>query len=75
MKKTKWNRVGTHQKLASAQYIYIYIYISLSINGELLEKVDEYKYLGMIFDKNLNLSLHIDKMCSKISQRAGLLEE
>ncbi len=33
--KTKWNRIGTHQKLARAKDI------SLSINGELLEKVDE----------------------------------
>ncbi len=62
VKKSKWNLIGTQQKPARPHYI------SLSINGELLEKVDEYKYLGMLFDKNLNWYFHIDKMCSKISQ-------
>ena len=68
VKKTKWSFIGTHQKLARAQDM------DLSINGQPLVKVDEYKYLGMYFDKNLNWHFHIDKMCSKISQRTGLLK-
>ncbi len=47
--------------------------ISLSINGEPLEKVDEYKYFSMLMDKNLNWHFHIDNMCSKIWQRTRLL--
>ncbi len=45
-----------------------------TVNGEQLERVDEYKYLGMIFEKNLNWQNHIDKMCAKISQQLGLLQ-
>ncbi len=49
--------------------------ISITVNGEQLERVDEYKWLGMIFDKkNLNWHNHIKKMCTKISQRLGLLQ-
>ncbi len=44
------------------------------MNGEQLVRVDEYKYLGIIFNKNLNWHNHIDKMCAKFSQRLGLLQ-
>ena len=67
VKKTKWSLIGTHQKLSRAENV------SIDICGETLEKVDEYKYLGMFFDKNLNWHYHIDKLCSKVSQRTGLL--
>ncbi len=48
--------------------------INITVNGEQLERVAEYKYLGIIFNKNLNWHKHIDKMFAKISQRLGLLE-
>ncbi len=57
VKKTKWKLIVT-QKLEREQDI------PLSINGESLEKVEEYKYLNWHF--------HIDKMCSKISEITGL---
>ncbi len=68
VKKTKWSLIGTYQKLEKATEI------SITVNSEQLERVDEYKYLGMIFDKNLNWHNYIDKMCAKMSQRLGLLQ-
>ncbi len=67
VKKTKWNLIGTYQKIGKATEI------SITVNGEQLERVDGYKYLGMIFDKNLNWHNHIDKMCATISRRLGTL--
>ncbi len=58
VKKTKWSLVGTYQKLGKATEI------NITVN----DRVDEYKCLGMIFDKNLNWHNHIDKMCAKISR-------
>ncbi len=53
-KKIKWSLIGTYQKLGKATEI------NITVNDEHLERVDEYKYLGMIFDKNLNWHNHID---------------
>ncbi len=57
-----WNLIDTYQKLGKPTEI------SITVNGEHLERVDEYKYLGMMFDKNFNWHNHIDKMCANISQ-------
>ncbi len=48
--------------------------LSHSFNGEQLERVGEYKYLGMIFDENLNWYKHINKMCAKMLQQLGHLQ-
>ncbi len=53
VKKTNWNLIGTHQRLAQD--------IFLSINVELLEKVTN--ILVCFFYKNLNWHFYIDKMC------------
>ncbi len=68
VKKTKWSLISKYQKLRKATEL------NITVNGEQLERVDEYKYLGTIFDKHLNRHNHIDKMCAKISQRPGLLK-
>ncbi len=39
-----------------------------------LEKVQNYKYLGMWLDVNLDWHYHIDVMRSKISRRIGMLK-
>ena len=44
---------------------------SIQINGNPLEKCDEYKYLGIYFDKDLNWNRHIEHICQKISQVCG----
>ncbi len=60
--KPKWSLIGTYQKLGKATDI------NITVNCEQLERDDEYKYLGMLFDKHLNSHNHIDKMCTTISQ-------
>ena len=44
----------------------------LTINGTPLEKVKEYKYLGVIIDENLKFDKHITKIKSKLSQLCGV---
>ena len=45
----------------------------LCIGDEPLEKVQNYKYLGMWMDVNLNWHHHIDVMRGKIAKRLGVL--
>ena len=45
--------------------------VSLKINDTSLEQCSSYKYLGVIFDKNLNWKVHIDYICGKISKSVG----
>jgi len=46
---------------------------SVNLNGTELEECDNYKYLGVYFDKNLNWKKHIDYICEKISKSCGIL--
>ncbi len=46
----------------------------LFIGGNPLEKVQNYKYLGMWLDVNLDWHYHIDVMRCKMSWRIGLLK-
>ena len=45
--------------------------ISIKINGIELEQCNSYKYLGVIFDENLNWKPHIEYICGKISKSVG----
>jgi len=45
----------------------------VKINDEPLERCDSYKYLGVIFDKNLNWKEHISYVCQKVSKACGAL--
>ena len=42
-------------------------------DGTLIEKVKEYKYLGLIIDEELNWKPHIKSLKSKLSQSLGIL--
>ncbi len=46
---------------------------SVSLNGQDIEQCDSYKYLGVIFDKNLNWKEHINYVCQKVSKACGAL--
>ena len=46
---------------------------SVKINGEALEQCSSYKYLGVIFDRNLNWKEHINYVCQKVSKACGAL--
>ncbi len=47
--------------------------ITINVGNTPLEQVPEYKYLGMWIDKNMIWNYHIDKMCSKLSRKLGIL--
>ena len=45
--------------------------ISVQINSVELEQCNSYKYLGVMFDKDLNWKSHIEYICGKISKSVG----
>ena len=47
--------------------------MELQLNGEPLQRVESYKYLGLILSNNLSWSAHISSVCSKARQILGLL--
>ena len=49
--------------------------MNIKINGNKLEKCDNYKYLGVIFDNNLSWQPHIEYICGKISKACGALSK
>ena len=49
--------------------------LCIKINGKKLEKCVTYKYLGVIFDKNLSWQPHIEYICGKISKACGALSK
>ena len=52
--KTEFIFFGSHQKLAKNSTVYI------TMNGREIIETENYKYLGVTLDKNLNLQNHID---------------
>ena len=47
--------------------------LHLFMNGEMIEPVTEFKYLGCIIDVDLNFSKHVDFVCGKVNARLGAL--
>ena len=47
--------------------------MTLSIEGKGLEKVSNYKYLGIIIGENLSWTDHVESVAKKVSQRTGVL--
>ena len=45
----------------------------LTLYGQALERVEEYKYLGVILTSNLSWSAHIDKIVAKARKMTGML--
>ena len=45
----------------------------LKMNELFIEQVDNFNFLGIIFDKSLTWKDHIDKISSKISKSIGIL--
>ena len=48
---------------------------SVLICNEVVERVNNYKYLGIIFDENLDWDLQSSKVCSKLNQRLFFLRK
>lgn len=47
--------------------------VVIKLKGEILEMVNEIKYLGIIIDKNLNFSAHADYISRKAGVKLGVL--
>ena len=47
--------------------------LKISFGGSALEKVDNYKYLGITFDSKLDWKCHISNLTKKISKTVGML--
>ena len=67
LSKTKLMLFGTPYYLGKLENI------SLVYDGEEIEKVDNLKYLGLIFDSNMTWSHHIDLIASSVSKRCGVI--
>ena len=46
---------------------------SINVFGQILEKVESYKYLGVVINSTLTWSDHISRVCSRARQQLGLL--
>ena len=65
--KTKFMMVGSRNRLSMVPEI------SVSLNGELIDNVTVFKYLGMLLDNHLQFHPHIDKLVDKTSSKLSLL--
>ena len=43
------------------------------VNGETLESVHSFKYLGVEIDRHLSFEKHVNRICCKVNQQTGLL--
>jgi len=46
---------------------------TLSCNGNIIERVDNFKYLGIFFDSSLSFKFHFDYVCSRVSSAVGCM--
>ena len=49
--------------------------ITLSIDGQKLEQVQNFKYLGLMMDEALTFESHINYICKKANQKNGVLRK
>ena len=45
---------------------------ALMFGGEVIEWVNEFKYLGLVLNNRMSYSNHIDRICTKVSQYIGV---
>ena len=67
IKKTKFMVFGTQHFLSN------FINVNLMYDDTSIERVDKFKYLGVIFDPTLSWTEHVDYMSSIISKRIGVI--
>ena len=67
LEKTKIMLVGTHQRTAEADDLVI------EISNTRLERVNKFKYLGVLLDNTLSWKDHVEYIGNKISSRLGIL--
>lgn len=65
--KTKLMVLGTKHMLSKFNNV------NLVYNNNVIEKVNEFKYLGVKFDSNMSWSSHFDYLSGNISKRIGII--
>ena len=68
LEKTKIMLVGTHQRIAEAADELV-----IEISNTRLERVNKFKYLGVLLDNTLSWKDHVEYIGNKISSRLGIL--
>lgn len=63
--KTKLMIIGKDSNISTS--------LNITIDGTEVEKVNSFKYLGVIVDDQLKFNEHIDYLCKKISKKLGFL--
>ena len=48
-------------------------YLTLKIDNVIIEKVDEFSFLWLTVDTNLNWEIHSEKICNKCTKMIGIL--
>ena len=66
--KTKFMIFGTKRILDK------FTNVRLTFNNNIIERVDEFKYLGVKLDSNLSWITHIDYLCKNVSKRIGIIK-
>ena len=66
--KSKFMLIGGPRKLNTLQEF------TLTIKEKELDRVNSYKYLGVIINENLSWTDHVDYIKTKVSQRLGVLQ-
>ena len=66
--KTKFMNFGTKRILDK------FTNVRLTFNNNIIERVDEFKYLGVKLDSNLSWITHIDYLCKNVSKRIGIIK-
>jgi len=60
---------------ATNQILKRFVNLELSLDGTAIEGVDRFKYLGVIFDENLNWSDHINLVYKQTSSKPFLFRK
>lgn len=73
VKKLKLNVQKTKSMVISNKKQLDYTELKIHIEGVEVEKVDVFKYLGVIIDQKLTFSAHIDSVIKKVARKYGML--
>ncbi len=67
VKKTKLMMIGSRQRLRNVPTF------NLSLNGQRIDTVTRFKYLGLVLDPHLCFNMHIDSVVEKSTTKLGIL--
>ena len=74
------NKLSVHY-VKKSQYMLINSNLSKSVDGDfelimgdhIISRTKSYRYLGLLVDERLSWEIHVDEICRKLSQVAGII--